>query len=101
MLLAVLRDRAITASQHELETVASALGKQSRAAFQSLELVQTSVIERIQALGITSSEQYEQRMSDYATHLLLKDKIVAAPTTDHAPPYDWQAGDRMWLTKQR
>ena len=79
ILLSVLRDRAILASKYELETISSVLAEQSSAAFQSLELVQTSVIERIQALGITSSELYEQRMSDYATHLMLKDKIVSLP----------------------
>jgi diguanylate cyclase (GGDEF)-like protein len=82
ILLSVLRDRAIMASQHELQTTAAVLAEQSNAAFQSLELVQTSVIERIQALGITSSEQYEQRMSDHSTHLLLKDKIVSLPHVD-------------------
>ncbi len=82
LLLSELRDRAIATSEHELRVTASVLAEQSNIAFQALELVQTSVIERIQALGVASSEMYEQRMSDYGTHQLLQDKIAGLPHVD-------------------
>jgi len=82
ILLSELRERTIQASENEIETIAALLAEQTSAEFQALSLVETSVIERINGLGITSSEQYEQQMADFATHLLLKEKIAGLPHVD-------------------
>jgi hypothetical protein len=81
-LLSMLRERALMASEHELRTTASILAEQSNGAFQALEMVQTSVLERIQAMGVATSRDYEQRFSDYDTHAMLQDQIVSLPHVD-------------------
>src|SRR6185295_7344329 len=47
--------------------------------FQAIELVQTNLIERLQARGIATREDFEQRTADEATHLMLKDLISGLP----------------------
>src|ERR1700749_2132495 len=47
VLLSVLRERAIRASENEIATIASILAEQTNAEFRALELVETDVIDRI------------------------------------------------------
>lgn len=81
-LMSMLRERALMASEHELRTTASILSEQSNGAFQALELVQDSVLERIKAMGVETSRDYELRFSDYDTHTMLQDQIVSLPHVD-------------------
>jgi diguanylate cyclase (GGDEF)-like protein len=67
-----LRDRALFDSERELKNTALILAEQIDRSFQAVDLVQSSVIEKIQALGITSSEDYARRMSGQDVHLMLK-----------------------------
>jgi diguanylate cyclase (GGDEF)-like protein len=67
-----LRDRALSDSERELKNTALILAEQIDRSFQAVDLVQSSVIEKIQALGITSSEDYARRMSGQDVHLMLK-----------------------------
>jgi diguanylate cyclase (GGDEF)-like protein len=82
LLLSMLRERALMASEHELRTTVSILAEQSNGAFQALELVQDSVLERIKAMGVETSRDYELRFSDYETHAMLQDQIVSLPHVD-------------------
>jgi diguanylate cyclase (GGDEF)-like protein len=82
LILSNLRDRAITDSTRELQNTALVLAEQTDRAFQALELVQTGVIERMQTLGITDSDRYNQELSTHDIHLLLKDKISSLPHID-------------------
>jgi diguanylate cyclase (GGDEF)-like protein len=81
-LLSMLRERALTTSEHELRTTAAVLAEQSNATFQALELVQDSVLERIRAMGVETSRDYELRFSDYDTHAMLQDQILSLPHVD-------------------
>src|SRR6202050_379542 len=67
-----LRDRALFDSERELKNTALIIAEQIDRSFQAVDLVQSSVIEKIQALGITSSEDYARRMSGQDVHMMLK-----------------------------
>jgi hypothetical protein len=72
------RDRAMSSNERELKSTALILAEHSDRAFQALELVQKNVIERMQALGIASREDFERRMSGHDVHLMLKDAMETA-----------------------
>ena len=67
-----LRDRALFDSERELKNTALILAEQIDRTFQAVDLVQISVIERIQSLGITSSDDYARRISSKDIHEMLK-----------------------------
>ena len=67
-----LRDRALFESERELKNTALILAEQIDRSFQAVDLVQSSVIEKIQSLGIASSEDYARRMSGEDVHQMLK-----------------------------
>ncbi len=76
LILFNLRDRVIADSERELQNVALVLVEQADRQIQAIELVQTAMIEQIQALGIASSEDFERQLSGRDVHLMLKEKIV-------------------------
>ncbi len=67
-----LRDRALFDSERELKNTALILAEQIDRSFQAVDLVQSSVIDRIQSLGIASNEDYSRRMSTEDVHQMLK-----------------------------
>jgi hypothetical protein len=73
------RNQALAESGRELTNTALILAEQVDRTFESLELVQASLIERIRSLGIETSEDYAQRMASRDVHLMLKDKISGLP----------------------
>jgi len=82
VLLSSLRDEHIADSKRDLEGVATVLAESLDRTFQSIGLVQTAVIERIQRLGIASVEDLHRQMSDYDTHQDLRHRIDALPYID-------------------
>src|SRR5665647_1888055 len=78
-LLLSLRDRDLVESERRLNGLALVLAEQIDRNFQSIELIQTAVIERMQSLGIVSAEDFERQMSGYDTHQRIKDRISASP----------------------
>ncbi len=81
-LLANLRGHALAEKERALESLALVLAEQIDRSFQSIELIQTVVIERMQSLGIASAEDFERQMSGYDTHQRLGDLIGALPHID-------------------
>ena len=67
-----LRDHALSDSERELKNTTLILAEQIDRMFQAVDLVQSSVIEKIQSLGIASSDDYSRRMSGEDVHLMLK-----------------------------
>ena len=59
-LLLNLRDRDLAESKRELSRLTLILAEQIDHSFQSAELIQTAVIERMQSLGIASAEELER-----------------------------------------
>jgi len=69
------RSRALADSERELKNTALILSEQIDRSFQAIELVQRSLTEKIQSLGIASSEDYARQMSGQDVHLTLKASI--------------------------
>jgi len=82
IMLLNLRDRELAESEHELKSLTFVLAEQIDRSFQSMELIQTAVIERMQRLGIASAEEYERQMSGRDTSQHLKDQISGLPYVD-------------------
>ena len=69
------RNRALIDSERELKNTALILAEQVDRSFQALELVQRNVTEKIQSLGIASSEDYARQMSGQDVNQMLKASI--------------------------
>jgi diguanylate cyclase (GGDEF)-like protein len=69
------RNRALGDSERELKNTALILAEQIDRSFQGLELVQSSVMDKIRSLGIVSSEDYARQMSGQDVYLMLKASI--------------------------
>jgi diguanylate cyclase (GGDEF)-like protein/PAS domain S-box-containing protein len=67
-----LRDRALVDSERELKNTASILADEIDRLLYAIDLVQSSVIEKIQSLGIASSGDYARRMSGQDMYVMLK-----------------------------
>ena len=78
-MLVDLRDRALAASERELANTALVLAEQTDRAFQAVELMESGLIESLNARGIASAADYERLMSGHDVHLMLKDKISGLP----------------------
>jgi diguanylate cyclase (GGDEF)-like protein/PAS domain S-box-containing protein len=78
-ILVDLRDRALAASERELTNTALVLAEQTDRAFQAVELMQSGLIESMNARGIASAEDYERLMSGHDVHLMLKEKVAGWP----------------------
>ena len=76
------------------------LAEQTDRAFQAVELVQKSLIERIQSLGVVSGEEFTRQMSSYDVHRMLKDKIAGLPQLDAVVMFNAQGNlvnfSRYW-----
>jgi len=82
LILSNLRDRNISDAKRELQNTALAVAEQTDRAFQALELVEVSIAERLQSLGITSAEAFRRRLSERDIHLMLEEKINSVPHID-------------------
>src|SRR5436190_7127911 len=82
------RDRELANSERELKNTALILAEQTDRTIQSLDLVLTSVIERMQSIGISSTEDFQRRMSGQDVQSLLKDKISGLPHIDAVSLFD-------------
>ena len=67
-----LRDRALSDSERELKNTALILAEEVDRSFQAVDLVQSGVVEKIQSLGIASSEDYARRLSGEDVYQMLK-----------------------------
>ncbi|MEP9375245.1 EAL domain-containing protein [Aquabacter sp. CN5-332] len=76
------RERATADRQREMANLALALAEQTERAFQALELVQLSVIERITAAHVTDEAQLAATVGTMDVHRMLRDKIDALPYVD-------------------
>jgi diguanylate cyclase (GGDEF)-like protein/PAS domain S-box-containing protein len=68
------RNRALLESERELKNTALILAEQIDRSFQALDLVQRSVVEKVQSLDAASRQDYQRQMSGQGVHLMLKDK---------------------------
>ncbi|MEX0842102.1 MAG: EAL domain-containing protein [Xanthobacteraceae bacterium] len=71
-----LRNRALSEQERNLHNVVSLLAIRTDRSFKTVEVIQDGLIDRINALGIASSKEFEQRLSGYDNHLMLRDKAA-------------------------
>ena len=71
-----LHDRAIRDAERELRNIAYVLAEEIDRAFQTVELLETTVIQRLEPLGISSPGEYERSMSGHDIHLQLRQEIA-------------------------
>jgi diguanylate cyclase (GGDEF)-like protein/PAS domain S-box-containing protein len=74
-----LRHRALADTERELQNTALVLAEQADRAFGALELVQASIIERVNRLGLSSPAAFDQELSNERMHKFLKDNINGLP----------------------
>jgi methyl-accepting chemotaxis protein len=79
LLLFNLHKRALTGSFRELNNIVLVLSEQTDRTIRATELIEDSLIERMQALGVSTPEDYERAMSGYDMHLFLKEKVAGWP----------------------
>jgi hypothetical protein len=84
-ILVDLRDRALAASERELTNTALVLAEQTDRAFQAVELMQSGLIESMNARGIASAEDYERLMSGHDVHLMLRRRSPGWRISDRSP----------------
>ncbi|MBI3704781.1 MAG: EAL domain-containing protein [Rhizobiales bacterium] len=81
-LLSNLRDRDLTDREHDLSSLSLVLAEQLDRSFQSIDLIQTVLVERMQNFGISSIADLEQHMSGYDTYQRFNDLIGGLPHID-------------------
>ena len=79
LLLFNLHKRALTERSRELNNIVLVLSEQTDRTIRATELIEDNLIERIQALGVSTPEDYERTMSGYDMHLFLKEKVAGWP----------------------
>ncbi len=77
-----VRDHAVSDRRRELQNLALTLAEQSDRALQSLQLVQTGVIERVKAGGVDGPQALAALMSGFDIHQVLREKISGLPFVD-------------------
>jgi signal transduction histidine kinase/CheY-like chemotaxis protein/HPt (histidine-containing phosphotransfer) domain-containing protein len=73
------RDRALEASEREIASFATILGRQIERDFQSLEFVENGLIDQFKAMKIDTPEDYTLHLSGSNMHNLLKEKALSLP----------------------
>jgi hypothetical protein len=79
LILSNLRHHAIEQSKQQLLGTATVLSRQAARDFQSIDLIETNLIEYMETLAIVSDELYARAMVGRGIHLMLKDKISGFP----------------------
>ncbi|MFI4994362.1 MAG: EAL domain-containing protein [Hyphomicrobiales bacterium] len=79
LILSNLRNRAIMESEQQLLATATLLSKLAGRDFQAVELVETNLIEQMQAAAIVSNELYARGMAGHDVHLMLREKVNSFP----------------------
>ncbi len=77
-----LREHELGAAERSLENSSKTLAEEADRTFQSVDLVLSNLVERLDAAGVVDGESYAQLMSGEAVHRLLKEKLDGLPQLD-------------------
>ncbi|WP_420132550.1 ATP-binding protein [Rhodopseudomonas sp.] len=80
--LSNLRESIVRTAESNLQRYSLTLAEEADRSFKSLDLVLSSVSDYLARRGVTDSESYRLAMSDYTTHMLLKEKVSGLPQID-------------------
>ena len=81
-LVSMMRTSILDDNERDLSNIALILAQQSADAFRAVDVVEQSVVEHIRSMGISSRRDFDARLSDPDTHLMLKDQIGALAHVD-------------------
>jgi diguanylate cyclase (GGDEF)-like protein len=74
-----LREAELLNEEDRLKTISLILAEEANRTFQSVDLVMSSIADRMAAEGITDSASFDQEAAGHDIHLLLREKIVGIP----------------------
>jgi len=74
-----LRAQAFADTERELRNMALVLAEQIDRSFEAVGLVEASLIERMNRIGVVSTDKLRSEMAGYDAHLMLKDMINGLP----------------------
>lgn len=77
-----LRENSLRSAERNLENSSLTLAEQADRGFQAVNLDLTSIVDHIIANGVVDGASYHRKMSGYAVHLMLKDKLSGLPQLD-------------------
>ncbi|MFC0239894.1 hybrid sensor histidine kinase/response regulator [Rhodopseudomonas telluris] len=80
--LSNLRESTVRTAESDLQRYNLTLAEEADRSFKSLDLVLSSVGDYLARRGVTDSESYRKAMSDYTTHMLLREKVSGLPQVD-------------------
>ena len=88
--LASLRSSVISANQHNLQTISYVLADQASRSFQSVDLLQTALIERLHGQGLETPDDFRRLLAPKAIYQELHEKAGAVPQLDALTVIDAQ-----------
>jgi hypothetical protein len=88
VIVADLHSRALADHERELQNIALVLAGETDRTFQVLDLLAESLTERMETLGIRSSEAFRRQMSSRDIHVLLKQKVGDMPRLEAIALFD-------------
>jgi signal transduction histidine kinase/FixJ family two-component response regulator/HPt (histidine-containing phosphotransfer) domain-containing protein len=77
-----LRENSLRSAERTLENSSRTLAEEADRAFQSVDLVLSNLIEKIEAAGVVDSDSYDRLMSTNAVYLLLREQLNGLPQLD-------------------
>jgi GGDEF domain-containing protein len=77
-----LRESALLEGENQLKTLSLILAEQADRSFESVNLVLSSVADRVIAEGVTDSDSFDRKMSGHDTYLVLREKITGVTQLD-------------------
>lgn len=82
IVIARLRANELLHQEEQLKSLSLILAEQADRSFDAVNLVLSSVAERIAAEGVTDSASFDQKMASHDIYLVLREKITGVPQLD-------------------
>ena len=77
-----LRNHELTAASNHLKGLAVVLADQAERAFESVELIEISIVEKLQNDGVNTPDKFRRWMEGRAVHEQLRNRIAGLPQVD-------------------
>lgn len=79
---AQLRNHELTAAGNQLKSLAVVLADQAERAFEAIELIEVSIVEKLQNDGVSTPDEFRRWMEGRAVHEQLRNRIAGLPQVD-------------------
>lgn len=81
-IIAQLRDHELTAAGNQLKSLAVVLADQAERAFKAIELIEVSIVEKLQNDGVSTPDEFRRWMEGRTVHEQLRNRIAGLPQVD-------------------